>query len=87
MLPAHTLLNTFCTQYCQLASEMEAIFSFVGIGTDLDIDEIIGISSDPDRYIFSVSDFNAVQGLTDAIDDEICVTGKDYFVFVCKCFN
>ena len=65
---------------------MEAIFSFVGIGTDLDEDEVIGISSG-DEYVFMASDFNAVQNLTDAIANKICIEGKNDFVFVCTCFS
>ena len=65
---------------------MEAIFSFVAVGTDLDVDEIKGISSG-DGYVFMASDFNAVQNLTDAIAEQICITSKYYFVFVCKCLT
>ena len=67
----------------QFSSEMEATFSFVGIGTDLDEDEIFGISSG-DQYVFMASDFDAVQNLTNAIAEEICIEGKKYFIFVCK---
>ena len=62
---------------------MEPTFSFVGVGTDLDEDEIFGISPGDDN-VFMATDFNAVQDLTDAIAEQICNTSKYYFVCVCK---